>query len=355
MSETSIPLEYPDYRKLSRSGEGGRLFETRIRDAPRIFCPYIVKIGVTLGKSRNGVGLSSADMMDAAETCLGLDSETIIDVYGDDRDCFLVSLRESPPSTTCVVGQSIAVSRHDVSLKIEAIEDTCDDNSVSRRSAIESLVNADTLADSVYVTVPQSWVIPDPEFRPRTSTLPLYPGSFWLTFFKSVWGVVSGASIVFGSEPNPSNVGLVVRFKEVKAVRQCVLSLHDRYLVHPKEGYGMKMPRAKVVRYSVLTKKTSITPSASYGVQRPPQPRSMIDTLQVSAAGFAAGGPEVPLTVSEAFQKMLEKVERLDRENQRLLALLMDESAERVEENEGRERSPRHGVIPSTGLPPWRA
>lgn len=330
MAESSIPLEFPDYRRLTRTGETGRMFETRIRDAPKIYCPFIIKVGIVLGKSRNGVALSSTDLMEIAETSIVLKDDVVIDTFSEDPEFFSVFVRDDPAKSNVSVGQKVSVAHHDVTLTIQSIEDTCDDNSVTRRAAIDLMLNCDTLCDSVFVTVPQTWVIPDPEFHPRTSTLPLYPGSFWLTFFKSVWGVVSSASIVFGVEMG--YVGLSVKFKEAKALRQCVLTLHDRYLVHPKEGYGMKISRIKLVRNAAVTKKAPIS------IPRPPPTSAQSDP-----------------TVTEAFEKLLEKVERLDRENQRLLALLMDEQTAAPDSEPARERSPRTRVeIPPTGLPPWR-
>ena len=63
------------------------------------------------------------------------------------------------------------------------------------------------------------------------------------------------------------------------------------------------------------------------------------ESVMAAAARFSES-KEIPLTVAEAFQKLLEKVEKLDRENQRLLSLL-------VEEAEG-------DIIPLSGQPPWR-
>lgn len=362
MTDSSIPLEYPDYRRLSRAGNDGRILEPRMKEAPKIFSPFIVRVSVELGKSRNGVGLSTADMMDVAETCLGLSEDNIIDVTGDDRDSFEVVLREPVSDDKLQVGQTFGAPRYDVTLTVQAVEDTSDDNSESRRERVNVLVTSDPQADAIQITLPQTWLIPDPEFRPRLSVLPLFPGSFWLQFFKICWGHVQAATIVFGQD-GAGYVGLVVQFREAKAMRQCVLTLFERYLVHPKDGMGMKMPRVRLARYSTVAAKRQIAPSKQVGfVQQRPASINEKELVMRSASVYANSKDE-PMEVSEAFQKMLERVEKLDRENQRLLSLLVDEQDQErragdfisLDSSATRERSPRRREIPTTGLPPWRA
>ena len=356
MADTSIPLEYPDYKRFSRAGTDARILEPRVRDAPKLFCPVILQVAVSLGKSRNGVGLSSDDMLEVAESALELTDDMIIDVFGDDRDSFDVSVREAFPEGKFVVEQVFTSALHDVTLTISKIKDTLDDSDPSRRDRIHSLLSNDALADAVYVTVPQTWVVPDPDFKPRLSVLPLFPGSAWMQFFKTCWGNVHAASLVFGQD-GLGNVGLVVQFREAKAMRQCVLSLVDRYLIHPKEGFGMRMPTVKVVRYSSVSVKKPLVGQRPSSVG---QPRTMSETEMTmqSAQAYAAGGKDsVPLSVSEAFQKILERVEKLDRENQRLISMLVDEQEDgfAVDSSASRERSPRRKEeVPATGLPPWR-
>ena len=365
---TDFSLEYPDYKRLSRVGADARILEPRVRDAPKIFSPIILRVAVALGKERNGVGLSSGDMLDVAETALGLSDDVIIDVFGEDRDSFEVALREAPIEGKYTIGQAFSSSIHDVSLTIASIRDASDDAAADRRSAITEVVAADALSDAVHLTLPQTWVIPDPEFRPRLSVLPLFPGSFWMQFFRVCWGSVQAATIVFGQD-GVGNVGLVVQFKEAKAMRQCVLALFDRYLIHPKEGFGMKLPRVKLVRYSTVAVKKHLPgaqPAKQSGggpaVMFPSRPVNEVETTMQAAQNYA-NSKDIPLTVAEAFQKILDRVERLDRENQRLLSLLLDEQEQRaagedfIPMDNARERSPRRKPveIPTSGLPPWRA
>ena len=361
----TVPLEYPDYKRFSRTGTAGRLFESRIRDAPKIFCPYLIRAAVVLGKERNELALSSADVFDIVESNMGISMDTVIDVLCDDPEYFVVATREAVNEKAVKVGKSFKPVRHDVTVTIESITDTGDDEAAERRQKVGEVVNADSNADAVYVTLPQSWVIPDPDFRPRTATLPLYPGSFWLQFFKSCWGLVTGATIVFGQD-GQGNVGLAVRFKEIKAARQCVLTLLDRYLVHHKEGLGMKMTKIKLVPYSSVTARKSAPisvggPEQQVGFARPSAQVSPTENVMHAAMSYANGGSTaVPLPVAEAFQKIIERVEKLDRENQRLLSLLVDDNERPgpggdfipIHSSSKRERSPR--AIPSTGMPPWR-
>ena len=334
-----------------------------MKEAPKIFSPALLRVSVNLGNGRNGVGLSSADMMDVAETSLGLSEDSIIDVFGEDRDSFDVALREPVSEEKLQVGQSFTSARHDVVLTVEAIDDISDDNNARRRDRIHNLVSADPLADAIYITLPQTWLIPDPEFRPRLSVLPLFPGSFWLQFFKICWGSVQAATIVFGQD-GVGNIGLVVQFKEAKALRQCVLTIFDRYLVHPREGFGMKMPRVRVVRYSSVSVMKPMPGAGPAGVaSHQPRMISEKESAMQAASGYA-NNKDIPLTVAEAFQKILERVEKLDRENQRLLSLLVDEQDEGPGDTGfipldggARERSPRRSQpvdIPPSGLPPWR-
>lgn len=161
------------------------------------------------------------------------------------------------------------------------------------------------------------------------------------------------------------NVGVAVRFKEIKAARQCVLTITDRYLVHHKEGLGMKMPKIRMVPYSSVTARKSVPlaaggPEQTVGFGRPsthvPQGENVMHAAMSYANGSSAA---VPLSVTEAFQKIIERVEKLDRENQRLLSLLVDDNESPAPggdfipvDSSRRERSPR--AIPSTGMPPWR-
>lgn len=361
-------LEYPDYKRLSRVGHDARILEPRVRDAPKIFSPVVFRVAVALGKERNGVGLSSGDMLDVAETALGLSDDMIIDVFGEERDSFEVALREPPVEAEYSIGQVFSSSIHDVTLTIASIRDASDDADAGRRSLITDLVAADALSDAIHLTLPQTWVIPDPEFRPRLSVLPLFPGSLWMQFFRVCWGNVQAATIVFGQD-GVGNVGLVVQFKEAKALRQCVLALFDRYLIHPKEGFGMKLPRVKLVRYSSVAIKKHL-PGAQPTKQSAGGPAVMFQSRPINevettiqAAQSYANSKDIPLTVAEAFQKILDRVERLDRENQRLLSLLLDEQEQRtagddfIPMDKTRERSPRRKAveIPTSGLPPWRS
>ena len=362
MADTTIPLEYPDYRRFSRAGADARILEPRVKDAPKLFCPVIVRVSISLGKSRNGVCLSSDDMMEVAESALGLQADHIIDVFGEDRDSFDVSVRESLPEGKFAVEQVFSSSVHDATLTIKALQDTLDDNDSSRRSRINDLLSSDTLADAVYISVPQTWVVPDPEFKPRLSVLPLFPGSAWMQFFKTCWGNVQAASLLFGQD-GVGNVGVVVQFREAKALRQCVLTLVDRYLIHPKEGFGMKLANVRVVRYASVAAKKPLAGAIQHpGRQIMSQPPRFVSETEMAmqSAQVYAGSKEIPLSVSEAFQKILERVEKLDRENQRLLSMLVDEKEDALITSSSRERSPRRTsskqqeVVPPSGLPPWR-
>ena len=43
--------------------------------------------------------------------------------------------------------------------------------------------------DALVLELPQIWIISDPDFRAKSASIGLYPGSFWMGFLKA-WGPV---------------------------------------------------------------------------------------------------------------------------------------------------------------------
>jgi hypothetical protein len=346
-------LGFPDYKKFTRTGEGGRLIEApKLLDAPRIFSPVLLRVSVQLDPVRNGVSLMEAELPEVVRGYLGVSEDWVIDVVSASENVVLVACRADP---SLAPGHK-AISRvHNVTLVVDEVIDTSDDENEGRRAEISDALASDSSADAVLLSIPQNWMIPDPEFKPRGPTLPVYPNSMWLLFFKNAFGTVSGSSLIFknASANALGMIALAIRFKEHRALRQCLLFLHRRYLIHAKEGMGMRLCFARPVNYDQVVaeaegKSTSAKSSRAVAGRIP-----AAEEVLAESVGNAS-------EVAAAFRQMLEKLEKLEAENQRLVEIVAASTGSRsvVEEPRARERSPRHSgiemVVPAVGLPPWK-
>ena len=354
-------LGYPDYKRLTRTGESGRLIESKLLEAPRIFSPVILEVTVQLDKARQGVPLMEAEMPEVVRGYLGVAEDLIIDVLPAADGNVIVALRDVPMPP--ILAGHKGISRvHNVTLVVSSVSDTSEDEDANRRKEISAAFASDPNSDAVLLAVPQHWIIPDPEFKPKAPTLPVYPSSLWLLFFRNIWGAVNGSTLLFrSSQANQVGmIGLVVRFKEHKALRQCLLFLHRRYLVHPREGMGMRLTYAKPVNFQKTVDEAEGKVTVGGG--------SAGRLASLNAQALSSSLMRVPANqdsvdvpneqVAEAFRVMLDKLEKLETENQRLVELLATRAIDGSpdEEDEERERSPRSGIqmIPAIGLPPWK-
>ena len=357
-------LGYPDYKKLSRSGEGGRIIETKLLDAPKIFSPVILDVAVHLDKARNGVPLMEAEIPEVIRGYLGVPEDLIIDVLPTGESSVVVALRDVP--VPAILPGHKGISRvHNVTLVVSHVFDTSDDEDVVRRKEISSALSADTSCDAIQVCVPQHWIIPDPEFKPKSATISVYSSSLWLLFFRNTWGAVTGSTVCFRS--NFANqlgmISLVVKFKDHKALRQALLFLHRRYLIHPREGLGMRMTFAKPVNYqkTIDDAEGKISVAPMYAAARLPSLNAQALAQTLMRVPVAPESDDMqPGAVADAFRQMLEKLEKLEHENQRLVELLATRAVDEDDEEEDanvRERSPRGSgieIIPAVGMPPWK-
>jgi hypothetical protein len=368
----SSTLGFPDFSKFKRSGESGRILEPlKQLESPKLFCPVILRIQVTLDAVRNHVELMDVELEQVIKGYMGLDETIIIDVWkvetsSEDVSFVEVTLSEMPVPPV-VVGTKGVSRIHNVQLTVVKVEDTVEDDFDERRNEIVSLLSESTQLDGVVLSIPQHWLIPDPEFRPKTTVLPVYPSSAWLLFFKNIFGQVTGSSIVFKDKTSNLHgmVGLAVKFKEHKSLRQCMMFLHRRYLIHPKEGLGMKITNIRPVNYDLII--SDATGGVTSGVSGRAKRVAALGShnIEDTAKSIAQGSSDqVGEIVADAFRLMLEKLEKLEAENQRLVDMLavkhMEDQIEDEEEQQihgKRERSPRSSgieMIPTTGMPKWK-
>ncbi|KAF4673486.1 26S protease regulatory subunit 7 [Perkinsus olseni] len=375
-------LEMPDYGKFTRRGETGRLIETKAKNLPKIFMPYIIRLGVHLGPARMKKPLTEEELLGIVtaarepSTGFGILADEVIDVIIDSTGRYssegsalrkapdqhvIVTLRGPPSKASVKVGEVIALPDDAATVNVLYIEDTVKDQDESRRGSLQKMV-MDPTVDGIVVSLPQLWIIPDPQFTPKSSSLPLYPGSYWLRFL-GLFGSVQSSTLLF-TEPQSEAMGLTaicVKFREHKAIRQALLVLYNRYLLHPKKAdEGMKLSWIRPVNYARVLRESSaaaghgeattedgkgtpeedplpmpmppplpvmpLPPSGSPpagGLNTPyianPQDGVLRTAIQLSCP---EGGTDVPSSVAEAFKQLLKRLAALEKENNHMAQLL---------------------------------
>ncbi|KAF4719814.1 26S protease regulatory subunit 7, partial [Perkinsus olseni] len=147
-------LEMPDYGKFTRRGETGRLIETKAKNLPKIFMPYIIRLGVHLGPARIKKPLTEEELLGIVtaprepSTGFGILADEVIDVIIDSTGRYssegsalgkvpdqhvLVTLRGPPSKATVKVGEVIALPDDAATVNVLYIEDTVKDQDESRR------------------------------------------------------------------------------------------------------------------------------------------------------------------------------------------------------------------------------
>jgi hypothetical protein len=195
------------------------------------------------------------------------------------------------------VGSTLEVERMGVSVTIVGVTETCDDVDPNRITAISSCFReADEGADAIAFELPLVWVIQDPDFKAKSASIGLYPGSYWMGFLKS-WGVVNEAEIFFRTVQHKNHeqlLHLVVQFKEREALRMCFAFLHDRYLAHPKLEQGVRPPWCKLICFqdfktkAVASSKSTEKGARSAGRGKPKAGVPKARILAKAAPGTAA-------------------------------------------------------------------
>merc|ERR1719384_3037716 len=102
----------------------------------------------------------------------------------------------------------VKVDQHGVAATIVDVTETCDDNDPGRIASLASRFKESGDSDAIVFELQQLWIIPDPDFRAKTASIGLYPGSFWMGFLKS-WGPVMTAEVFFRTAPKSSTEPMV--------------------------------------------------------------------------------------------------------------------------------------------------
>mmetsp|Transcript_45177 Transcript_45177/g.72130 ORF Transcript_45177/g.72130 Transcript_45177/m.72130 type:complete len:949 (+) Transcript_45177:133-2979(+) len=139
-----------------------------------------------------------------------------------------------------------------VKTTIVSITETCDDVDPERITALADIFRevGDT-ADAIALELPLVWIIKDKDFKSKSASIGLYPGSFWMGFFKS-WGKIEQAEIFFRTvsrESEETMIHLVVQFAQRASLKMCFTFLHNRYLAHPKLENGVRPPWCHLINF----------------------------------------------------------------------------------------------------------
>ncbi|EER13818.1 26s protease regulatory subunit, putative, partial [Perkinsus marinus ATCC 50983] len=148
-------LEMPEYGKFTRRGETGRLIETKAKNLPKIFMPYIIRLGVHLGPARVKRPLTEEEVLGIVtapkgpSTGFGILPDELIDVIIDPTGRYssegsaamgkapdqhiLVTLRGPPSKAAVKVGEVVALADNTATVNVLYVEDSVKDQDESRR------------------------------------------------------------------------------------------------------------------------------------------------------------------------------------------------------------------------------
>lgn len=150
-------------------------------------------------------------------------------------------------------GSSLKLEQWGVVATIIEVTETGEDVDPSRITTLAQRFKECPDCDAVVFELPQVWVIPDRDFRAKTASIGLYPGSYWAGFMKC-WGLVQTSEIFFrtvkkkvGPEPF---VHLLVQFRDREALKMCFAFLYGRYLAHPKKEFGLRQPHCMLASFA---------------------------------------------------------------------------------------------------------
>ncbi|CAE8620500.1 unnamed protein product [Polarella glacialis] len=288
-----------------------------------------------------------------------------------------------------VAGSMVEVEGRGIAATIVSVDETCDDVEPERISSLASNLKKSLACDSIVLELPQLWIISDPDFKAKTASIGLYPGGFWMGFLKS-WGAVQMAEVFFRKsqkEPEPM-VSLAVKFKDRECLKMCFTFLYDRYLVHPKQKNALRLPWCRLVSFEDFKVEAlsgdaqpDIAKAAPSPKASPPQPEKALSkgpgvTLPRPAWTNVAEAPSKPTSGEssdrqwtpaeamkslsgkqlEAFQMVMSRMERLERENQELMQILLQMQGLLTQQQERNDRltamagsgasAPQGGLVP---------
>ncbi|CAE7589422.1 unnamed protein product [Symbiodinium natans] len=330
---------------------------------PLIFCALRVRIRLEpfepSNTSTNPWNLSAEEVEALLRKSLGL--EDLLVRFDDCRDRIdaainareLVAALKADLPAGLGVGDVKEVAEHQMLATFVHVLETSDDMDSERISSLAARLKEGGSCDSITLELPQIWIISDPDFRAKTASIGLYPGSFWMGFLKS-WGAVKIAEVFFRKvdpealKHREPTVTVAVQFRERENLKTCFTFLYDRYLVHPKQKNALRQPWCKLVDFEEFKAKTLGRPVPSRPKaaapaagklkinqptmqQAPPKPKA---TAKAEAKAASADDFDRQLTPAEAmqglsgrqleaFQMVMSRMERLERENQELMQLLI--------------------------------
>ncbi|CAE7364212.1 unnamed protein product, partial [Symbiodinium necroappetens] len=237
---------------------------------PLIFCALRVRIRLEpiepSGGSANPWNLTAEQVEVLLRKLLGLgdllvrfdDCRDRIDAVTNARE-LIAALKADLPAGLCV-GDVKEVSEHQMLATVVNVLETSDDMDPERISSLAVRLKEGGSCDSIVLELPQIWIISDPDFRAKTASIGLYPGSFWMGFLKS-WGAVKIAEVFFRKvDPDDKRreptVTVAVQFRERENLKMCFTFLYDRYLVHPKQKNALRQPWCKLADFEEFKAKT---------------------------------------------------------------------------------------------------
>jgi hypothetical protein len=355
-------------------------------NVPSIFCALCIRVRFEMfdnGSSSDITKLAHASIEQVLRDEIGLGAALVrwddVDESERGRE-IIVALNAALPAGIST-GTEVKVEKLAISAAITEVFETNDDVDPGRlRSLAKQLKQAEGM-DAILMELPQSFFIPDPDFRAKQASIGLYPGSFWMIYLNHSWGTIATAEIFFrstkaqqtGSEPM---VSLAVKFRDWDSLKMCYTFLSDRYLCHPKQKHDLRRPACKLVSFGdfkaaavaehraarglgpKVAKAPAVAkakaPVAKAKATAPPKARPLGKAPVAKRPGGvlpgAAGPPKAKAGVKaagladstnkasmspaeamnglsgpqlEAFQMVMTRMERLERENQELMQILL--------------------------------
>lgn len=352
----------PDYSQFQRQD---RAINPKRSELPKIFCPVLVCCQVEPLPGHEGMNLavevSNAEWTNALKKNLPW-GNIVKDVQVfEEQNRLLIALSEKPAG---VNDFSKKMDQIGISLSVHRVVETSVDDERTRLDRLGSLEATETNYDSMTLVVPQTWIIPDPDFTPKHRTISLYKGSAWMAMFK-LFGDVVAAEIAFhgkddvgmitstGIAPayrknrtDQKMVEVCVNYKSLDSVKKAAVMLFERYLVHQKTK-ATQAACLGLANFAKFKKDASEEPKAM--APPPPVPQQMGQPMPaihgaplpppppISGALGAAPPPGGYQDISrthipiEEFHEVCARMERLERENQELMQLLVEMSQKRPE------------------------
>jgi len=394
------------YDEKSHFTKEGRWVLPKRSQFPSIFCPLRVRVRLASPHDVSVVNpykIPVAEVEKILRDSLGFkdlfirfdDCRDRIDAAVNAREVVVAINGELPEGLK--VGTQKQVEKYEkesLSATVVDVLETSNDLDPERINSLTSRLKESEACDALVLELPQIWIISDPEFRAKSASIGLYPGSFWMGFLKS-WGAVKVAEVFFKKIPGDTGrepmVSVAVQFREQENLRMCFTFLHDRYLVHPKQKNALRQPWGRLVAFEDFKSKTlgrpaqkkpkaATKPQLQINRPMPQVPRKQAAPAKDAKATMDFDHELTPAEAMaglsgrtlEAFQMVMSRMERLERENKELMQVLiqmqglLQQSQQRNEQLAGIARADpstnstarvaleaqRHAMMASSMVPP---